>query len=75
MIRAGRNFAISLKRKCSSASGGLTMTIFLGGGGGCFVGHSKERGQLGQAVKGLSVAGRAVNEDAEDHGRARRRRE
>lgn len=51
------------------------MTFFLGGGGRCFVGDSKERGQLGQAVKGLSVAGRAVNKDAEDHGREQWRRE
>lgn len=47
----------------------------MGGEGRCFVGDSKERGQLGQAVKGLSVAGHAVNKDVEDHGRERQRRE
>lgn len=40
-------------------------------GGRCFVGNSKERGQLGQAVKGLSVAGCAVNKDAADPGESR----
>lgn len=35
----------------------------------------QKRGQLGQAVKGLSVAGCAVNKDAEDQGRERQRRE
>lgn len=44
------------------------------GRGRCFVGDSKARGQLGQAVKGLSVAGCAVNKDAEDL-RAREERE
>lgn len=45
------------------------MTIFLRYGGRCFVVDSEERGQLGQAVKGLSVAVRSVNKDAEGHGR------
>jgi len=43
--------------------------------GRCFVEDSKERGQLWQAVKGLSVAGRTVNKGAEDHGREQWRRE
>lgn len=42
------------------------MKTFLRGRERCFVLDTKERGQLGQAVKGLSVAVCTVNKDAED---------
>lgn len=65
---SGRSFAVALKKYCHSESGELTMTIFLRDRERCFVVDSKERGHLGQAVEGLSVAMCTVNKDAGDHG-------
>lgn len=57
VIRAGRSVTVSLKRKCSSASGGLTMTIFLGAGGCVLLGIQKREASWGRQWKVSQLQG------------------